>query len=298
MRRSLQFRSPIDVRRTLAPLRRGRDDPTMRLLPGAVWRATRTPLGPATIAVTAASADRVDAEAWGPGAAWVLERAPELLGARDDRSGFDPQHPVVRRIHERVPGLRIPRTGQVAEALIPTVLAQRVTGFEATRAYRQLVLRWGEPAPGPGGLVVPPPPELVATLPYYDLHVVGVEKKRADTLRRVAGMAHRLDRLADLPLPEARDKLRQVHGIGVWTAAEVALVALGDADAVSVGDYHLKHQISWALAGEERGTDDRMLQLLEPFAGHRGRVCRLVVTARLRPPRHAPRQRIQPLANR
>jgi 3-methyladenine DNA glycosylase/8-oxoguanine DNA glycosylase len=292
MRRSLRFRSSVDIRRTLAPLRHGADDPTIRLLPGAAWRATRTPEGPATLSL------EVTAEACGPGAEWALEHAPALLGSGDDRSGFRPAHPVVRRLHERAPGLRIPRSNQVVEALVPAVLAQRVTAFEASRSFRQLVVRWGEPAPGPGGLVLPPLPDLVATIPYYELHVIGIEKKRADTLRRVAGMAPRLETLAGEPLEDANRRLLAITGVGAWTVAEVALVAFGDADAVSVGDYQLKHEVAWALAREEQGTDDRMLQLLEPFAGHRGRVCRLIVTSRIRRPRHAPRQRIQPLASR
>jgi 3-methyladenine DNA glycosylase/8-oxoguanine DNA glycosylase len=86
--------------------------------------------------------------------------------------------------------------------------------------------------------------------------------------------------------------------VGLWTSAEVSRIALGDPDAVSVGDYHLKHLVSYALAGEERGSDARMLELLEPYAGHRGRVCRLLEVARVGAPRRAPRQAIEPIANR
>ena len=43
--------------------------------------------------------------------------------------------------------------------------------------------------------------------------------------------------------------------------------------------------VAWALAGEPRGTDERMLELLEPYAGHRGRVLRLLVMSGLAPPR-------------
>ena len=78
-------------------------------------------------------------------------------------------------------------------------------------------------------------------------------------------------------------------GLGPWTAAEVAVRALGDPDAVSVGDFHLKHLVSWALAREPRGTDERMLELLEPYAGHRAHVVRLLELSGLRPPRYGPR---------
>ncbi len=159
-------------------------------------------------------------------------------------------------------------------------------------------MRWGEPAPGPGGLRTGPAAETLAEIPYYDLHVIGIEKKRADALRRVGAHAARLDALTDVPLTEAKATMRQLPGIGAWTVAEVALSALGDADAVSVGDHNLKHIVCWALAGERRGSDSRMLELLEPYAPHRGRVCRLVMAGRVTAPRRAPRQRVEPIARR
>jgi 3-methyladenine DNA glycosylase/8-oxoguanine DNA glycosylase len=295
LRRALDLAAPLDLRSTLAPLRHGVGDPTIRLLPQEAWRATRTPDGPATLHLHLRG-DRLEAEAWGAGAARALHELPGLVGELDDRAGFRPRHRLIARLHHDHPGLRIPRTGRLFEALLPAVLEQRVTGFEAKRAYHQLISRWGEPAPGPPGLLLAPAPEVLAAVPYYDLHVLGVEKKRADVLRRVGAHAARLEPLAELPSLEAQARLRAIPGIGVWTAAEVALVALGDADAVSVGDYHLKHQVAHALAGERRGTDARMLELLEPYAGHRGRVCRLIVIAGIAPPRRAPRYSPQPIA--
>jgi 3-methyladenine DNA glycosylase/8-oxoguanine DNA glycosylase len=192
----------------------------------------------------------------------------------------------------------LPRTGRVLDALIPAVLSQRVTGFEAKRSYRQLVERWGRDAPGPTGLRLAPRPETIAELGYYDLHVIGMEKKRADALQRVCAHANRLEALATVAPLELRSRLEAIAGVGVWTSAEVARVVLGDADAVSVGDFHLKHLVSWALAAEPRGTDDRMLQLLEPYLGHRGRVCTLLESSGLSAPKYGPRQRIQPIAER
>jgi 3-methyladenine DNA glycosylase/8-oxoguanine DNA glycosylase len=237
-------------------------------------------------------------EAWGDGAPWALDAAPTALGVLDDRAGFAPSHPVVADLHRHADGLRLPRTQRVVEALVPAILSQRVTGFEARRSFRQLVERWGEPAPGPGGLRVPPAPDVVAELGYYDLHVVGVEKKRADTLKRACAHATRLEAAGALPSATLRERLEAVPGIGPWTSAEVARLARGDADAVSVGDFHLKNLVAHTLAGEPRGTDERMLELLEPFAGHRGRVCLLIETAGLTAPRYGPRQRIEPIAGR
>ncbi|MGK2949775.1 MAG: DNA-3-methyladenine glycosylase family protein, partial [Acidimicrobiales bacterium] len=171
-----------------------------------------------------------------------------------------------------------------------------VTSFEAQRSFRLLVERWGEPAPGPGGLTLLPSADQLAELGYYDLHVIGVEKRRADSLKRVSAHASRLDR--DLRSGDLRARLEALPGVGRWTSAEAARVAAGDADAVSVGDFHLKHTVTFALAGRERGTDDEMLELLEPFSGHRGRVCLLLELAGIHAPRRGPRRRIEPTALR
>jgi 3-methyladenine DNA glycosylase/8-oxoguanine DNA glycosylase len=284
-------RLPVDLRLTLGPLRRGTGDPTMRVEGGAWWRATRTPLGPAT-ARYAVEGAAVRVAAWGPGAEWCVDAAPELLGARDRLDGFRPDG-LVGELHRRLPGLRIPRSRAVFEAFVPSVLEQKVTGGEARAAYRGIVWAWGEPAPGPAGLRLPPTAATLAATPYWAFHRFGVEQKRANTVRAVASRADRLDATVDLLPAEAARRMRSLPGVGPWTAAEVAIVALGDADAVSVGDFHLPHMTSWALAGEPRGSDERMLELLAPYAGHRGRVLRLLAAAGLYAPRFGPRRAVR-----
>jgi 3-methyladenine DNA glycosylase/8-oxoguanine DNA glycosylase len=290
--------TPVDLRLTLGPLQRGAGDPTMRLAADGVWRATRTAAGPATVRL-AADGCTVTATAWGPGAEAALDGAPGLAGAEDDEASFDPAHPVVRGLRRRLRGLRIPRSGAVVETLVPSILEQRVAGRSARRSYAGLVRAHGEPAPGPGGdagMLLPPTAATWAGLPSWAWHRFGVERRRADTVRRVCAVAPSLDRLAALPPAAAGAALRSVPGVGAWTAAEVGTRALGDADAVSVGDFHLPHQAAWVLAGEPRGTDDRMLELLAPFAGHRGRVLRLIEAAGIVAPRFGPRAPIPDVA--
>jgi len=63
--------------------------------------------------------------------------------------------------------------------------------------------------------------------------------------------------------------------VGVWTEAETRSRAIGDADAVSVGDYHIPTLVGTTLIGQAV-DDDGMLELLEPYAGHRNRVVRMI----------------------
>lgn len=228
-------------------------------------------------------------EAWGEGAGWIVERAPAWVGALDDDSGFDPAPGLVRDLWRRHRGVKIPRTGLVTERIVPVILEQKVTGPEARRAYRRLATALAEPAPGPFGLSLPPHPDRMAELPYHAFHPFGIERRRAEVLRGVCARAAWLDEAAALSLDAARERIGALKGIGPWTVAEVARTALGDADAVSVGDYHLPNLVAWALAGEPRGTDERMLELLEPYRPHRGRVQRLLEVARIRAPAFGPR---------
>ena len=288
-RRVLTLDAPLDLRRTLGVHLRGSGDPTMRLAAGHVIRATRTADGPATIDV-AVRGDHLVAEVWGPGADRLLDGLPALVGLDDDRAGFVPgEHPLVAELDRRHRGIRLGRTRAVFEALMPAILEQKVTGTEAWRGFRGLVRRWGEPAPGPFGLRLAPPAAVVAAIPYHQLHPIGIERRRADLLRRVAARADRFEEIVTLPRDDAYRRLRAMPGIGPWTAAEVAVRALGDADAVSVGDFHLPNLVAFCLAGEIRGDDARMLELLEPWRGHRARVIRLLELSGLGPPAFGPR---------
>jgi 3-methyladenine DNA glycosylase/8-oxoguanine DNA glycosylase len=271
-------------------------DRTGRLADRQFWLALRTPGGPATLHLARDGAGLL-ATGHGPGAPWVLDRADAIAGLRDDVTGFAAlaeAHPLVRRLARTLPGLRFPATGQIFPRLLLAILEQKVTGQEAHRAYRQLIRHFGEPAPGPAELLLPPDPEAVAATAYWTFHPFGVEQKRAQTILRAAVAARRLEQCADSAA--ATRRLTAIPGIGPWTAAEVVRTAYGDADAVSVGDYHIPNRVAWALAGEPRGTDERMLELLEPFRGHRGRVCELLAAGGIGAPRFGPRMPIRSFA--
>ena len=322
---------PVDLSTTLGVLSHGRGDPTITVTRDQVWRATRTPEGPATVHYARAGS-QVLARAWGPGAEHELEALPRVLGAGDDPAGFAAgAHPVMVAAHRRFGlGWRVLSTHRVLEALVPAVLEQRVTGREASRAWADLVREFGEPAPGPvrsgpgrsgvggsgvgrsgaggsgaggsspegsgrrsPGLVVAPDGPGWASIPSWAWHQAGVDPGRARTITTVAGRADALERLSERPPGEAERALRSVPGIGVWTAAEVGVRAWGDRDAVSFGDFHLARAIVYALTGRTDGDDGQMAELLEPWSGQRARAVRLLqLHSGHRPPRRGPRATI------
>ncbi|HEX2771427.1 MAG TPA: DNA-3-methyladenine glycosylase 2 family protein [Micromonosporaceae bacterium] len=275
----------------------GTHDPCARFVGGTFWWSTRTPDGPATLSLHRAAGE-LHAAGYGPGAAWVVDRADAVAGLRDDLTGFTAlakAHPLVAKVSFDNRGLRLPAIGTLFPRLLRAIFEQKVTGKEAYRAYAATVRRFGSPAPGPlQPLWTPPDPAVIAATPYWVFHPFGVEQRRADTLRRAAAGADRLERCADAA--EATRRLTAIAGIGPWTAAEVVRVVYGDPDAVSVGDYHIPNMVAWALAGEPRGDDARMLALLEPFRGHRGRVCVLLEAAGRYAPRFGPRMPIRSFA--
>lgn len=297
-RTEMPLQAPFDLARTLGPLARGRHDPCVRLGRDTAWLALRRPGGPVSLWIQH-RAGRVVAEAWGPGSDDLAAWLPRLLGLSPGSavSGDlrDAPHPVIADLARRMPGIRIPATGAVLDALLPAILEQKVTGTEARRAWLGLIRVHGEPAPGTmsgpptGPLRLSPAPATLAALPYYAYHPFGIERRRADLIRAIAARADRWEAIADLPLHEAYARLRRVAGIGPWTAAEVGVRALGDVDAVSVGDFHLPNLVAWALAGEPRGDDARMLELLAPFAGRRALAMRLLESSGIRAPRYGPR---------
>lgn len=298
--RVLATPEPLDPVRTLSCLRRGTGDPSQRVTDdGAVWRATRTPDGPATVRVLARpGTGDVVAHAWGPGAAHILDGLPDLVGATDDPRGFAPDLTMLERLARQFTGWRVCRTRNVTEAIVAAVLEQKVTSTEAWRSWRELLWRFGDPAPEPpadwsegprpGRMRVPPAADGWRAIPVWEWHRAGVGPLRMRTIVRCVGVAGRLEETIELAPVEAARRMQAIPGVGVWTAAEVCQRAHGDPDAVSVGDYNLAKAVGWALVGRPLG-DDGMLEVLERWRGHRYRVTRLIEMAGIRPPRRGPR---------
>lgn len=280
---------PLDIRRTLALHRRGSGDPSFRFAPdGSVWKASHTPDGPGTMAITRRSGV-VTGHGWGPGAEWLLEHLPSLLGADDDPSALIAHDAVVAGLQRQAEhaGVRLGRTDRVWEALVPAILEQKVLGREAWRAWRYLVRRFGEPAPGPvdgpsADMRVPPPQHDWADIPSWEWHRSGIEPVRMRTIRGATA----------LDVERHHTKLTLLRGVGRWTESEVRCRAVGDPDVVPVGDYHVCKTVGQTLIGEP--VDDAgMLELLEPYAGQRYRVVRLIELYGTRPERRGPRMSVR-----
>jgi 3-methyladenine DNA glycosylase/8-oxoguanine DNA glycosylase len=296
---SVVFQGPARPLVTLSPLRRGSGDPCFVITrDGAIWKTSMMASGAVTARITTSARDVVDCEAWGDGAAEFADAVGALLGAADDATGFAPAEPMIAAAHRKAPYLRLGRTGRVLEALVPAVLEQRVAGADSFRSWRLLVTKFGAPAPGPAParMRVPPSAEVWRSIPSWEFHRANVDPGRARTIVGCAQRASSLERLTSRPAESARTALTSLPGVGVWTAAETTQRAFGDADALSIGDYHLAKVIGWTLLGHPI-DDAQMVELLEPMRPHRYRAVRLLeVSGLARNPRFGPRQAIRNLA--
>lgn len=288
----LDVESPVPL--TLAVTLRGlpttMSDPTCVVRGHSALKALHTPSGPSTVLIRQRGRHSATIAAWGPGAEAAARTAVGWLGIDDTFESFDPSpHPAVAAAARRRPLGRLGRFGGVVERLVPTIFGQKVIAKEAKRSYRRLVWRFGEPAPGWSEVRLPPSPDTLRSIGTHEFHRLGVERARADIVIRVAAQASRLDRLVDVEVDAAYRALRHVRGIGPWTVGTIGIEALGDPDAVPIGDYNVPSLVTHALAGERTGTDERMLELLEPFRGHRGRVVQILKRSGAGPSRRGPR---------
>jgi 3-methyladenine DNA glycosylase/8-oxoguanine DNA glycosylase len=296
----LRFEGPLDLAGTLFPLQQGPGlDPSLRLARDEIVRASVTPEGPATLHVRRpADPGWLLASAWGDGADWLLARARDLLGL-DDAAAPLPAGapPFVRTLARRAQGIRLVRTHRVVEALVPVVLAQLVSGAEAMRAWRNLVRSFSEPAPGPfDDLWLPLSAARLRAIPAAAFPACGALARQGATLHEIARRASRLEEAAAMDADAAERRLRAIPGIGVWTARSVLLNALGHPDVVPLGDYHLPRHVAFALTGDDGPADDaRLLALLAPYAGQRGRLARWITACAAMPPRRAPRAAMRPI---
>lgn len=313
----------VDLGQTFAPLQRGTTDPLFQAVTtpaGRVFWATAREQGVGLLARFSRTHSPdllapLKVELWevpepsrgqgGGRAASALEafasRLPGWVGERDRWSSFLASPPWgqlperLKRARAEAPGLRLPSVGLLSQNLLLAVSEQRVTGLEAMGGMRALLRQYGTPVPATGhpdqpeGMIVFPPPEAFAAIPDWAYHRAGFDRSRSSAMVNYAHRAASFERFAEAnPVGELARALHAVPGIGPWTIAETLQRYCGHPDAISVGDYHLAHHVTYAFDGT-RGDDARMLQLLAPYAGNRQRVISLIKAAGISEPRRAPR---------
>lgn len=276
------------VTTTFRAFRFGTIDPSVRITPDAAVMATHTLLGPAWVATDLAG--RVSMG--GPGAAVAEQRRPDPAGLRDDFQSLSPAHLVIDRLQHRFAPVRIGSSSDVYKASLTATLGQRITAAEAVNQWARICRAFSDSIDTPfGPLLAPPDPVRFAGMFPHQLHALGIEESRARTLIGIAKVfarpgTHQID--PTMALSRIR---MEVPRFGPWTQALVEAEALGNPDAVAVGDFHLKNVVAHALCGKPRGTDDEMIAALHPYAGQRGRVLMWLGLGGIVAPKFGPRRR-------
>jgi 3-methyladenine DNA glycosylase/8-oxoguanine DNA glycosylase len=200
--------------------------------------------------------------------------------AQDDLyTSFATEDLGIWRLHRSLPGLRLFRFPWLYDMTCSAILQQRIRTVDAMRDWRRITKRWGSQAPL--GLMAFPKAEVLAMIPAFELRAMDIDLQRAQTLLRFARESQFVPLKAHLDFAGLRQRLLRVVGIGPWTTETVLGYGAGDADAAIPGDLHLPRVVCYALAGEFHGTDERMMELLEPFSGHRFRIIRLLYASGL-----------------
>lgn len=294
---TIELAAPLDLEASLRILRMGGGDLTQRLDASHFWKATRTPEGPATLHLARTGPATFAVEIWGEGAPWLRPHVPGILGVHDDRAALDAllarlEPGLLHQLVERFEHRRLVRVPWLHEVVVQNILQQKVSSTQAFGGYRHLARFHGEPAPGPGELRLPVAPRLLAHLPADVFTSGGIDRQRAETLRAASLVYRRIDEMVGWSFADARARLGKVRGIGPWTVESVLLQAFGDPDALPLGDFHLPNTVAWGLAQEARADDARMVELLEPYRGQRGRITMLLEAGGYSAPRFGPRLRL------
>ena len=283
----LSATGPIDFLRSFALQNLGHYDPTASLDADCLQKVFATASGVCLVSLKR-TADGVEISCDGADADAVQAELAAALQAADNGAGFTPTHPVLARIDREQPGLRLVRVPWLFDIACSAVLQQRVRATEAMSDWRHIAERFG--SRHVSGRAVFPSARELAAVPVWELERLGLDAQRARTLIALAREIRMNPLHAAMTLPQLRGRLSRVPGVGPWTVEMVLGFGAGDADALPTGDLYLPHLVCYALAGENPGTDERMIELLEPYRGHRFRVARLLFGGKVEVPRvSAPR---------
>ncbi|MFC5863120.1 DNA-3-methyladenine glycosylase family protein [Acidicapsa dinghuensis] len=271
---------PVHFPRTFNLQRLGPYDPTTELHSDCFRKAFFYRGTPAAIEIIRSTKDEKRAlviRTHGDNADELLAETAADLQQEDGYAQFSTSDAGMQRLHRLLPGLRVVRVPWLYDMTCSAILQQRVRTVDAMREWRKIAYRYGTPAPL--GLHAFPSAEVLAAVPQFALESIGIDAKRAKTLLRFAREMRFVSLKPGMDFEQLRQTLLRVAGIGPWTTETVLGYGAGDTDAAIPGDLHLPRIVCYALAGEEDGTDERMMELLEPFRGHRFRIIRLITSA-------------------
>jgi 3-methyladenine DNA glycosylase/8-oxoguanine DNA glycosylase len=251
----------------------GRHDPSFRRIEERGWQTLRWVHDELCRVTIGCGASTLGVQIDGPAEALNAvgqEHARGLLGLHDPADWKLDLRDPMRPYQRARPGLRLVRAFWLYEGAVNVILSQRVSGREAVDNWGRLCRRFGEQREGLTSL---PSPGRMLSLSLAELASCGIEAKRARALKMAA------ERLRKVPPAELSGEgverlLEGCRGIGPWTRTLLRAQFWGDPDAVPLGDYGLPNLVCGALAGEREGDDCRMLELLEPYRGHRFRLIR------------------------
>ncbi|MGY1639908.1 AlkA N-terminal domain-containing protein [Geodermatophilus sp. SYSU D00703] len=177
----------------------------------------------------------------------AVARCRRLLDLDADPAAVDDvlaADPALAGLVASAPGRRVPASPDAAELAVRAVLGQQVSVAGARTLTARLLTAAGTPLPEPVGTLTHAFPR-PAALVEADLTAVGLTGARCRTVAALAAAldsgAVALDAGADRE--EAVAALRTVPGIGLWTAALVALRGLADPDVWLPGDLALRRSL-------------------------------------------------------
>lgn len=290
---TLPIVGPYDLGATLMVLTMGKGNPCLRHDDRRAQMTLDTPEGPVALAATHAG-DVLRVLGEGPGAGWIEPHLAAIFGLTDRLDGFEPEGRL-KRIADENRGLRLPRLPTLYARAVQVVLQQLITFRDACRGWRLLVQKHGEEFPGSGGLFYPPNAGTIGKLAVHQLMECDIAPKHARVILALSKQAAGLERLWDAGVdPDAVERVSRFllgqAGIGQWTVGYLRGAGMGDADAVVLGDYGHPHHVAYFFTGEERGDDEQMVRLLEPYRPHRFRTLLLLIQGAKAPPRRGPRR--------
>ncbi|MGA2243396.1 MAG: DNA-3-methyladenine glycosylase 2 [Verrucomicrobiota bacterium] len=176
-----------------------------------------------------------------PVSATVLERVKRLFDLGADPAAIAA---TLGPLAEGNPGIRVPGSFDGFEMAVRAVLGQQVSVAAAQTLAGRLALRFGAPLAVPGLLLnrIFPPPGRIATAAVDEFLRLGITRRRAETLMALAQAAaggHLLLEPAGR-LENTLGQLRQIPGVGEWTAQYIAMRALSWPDSFPHTDLGIK----------------------------------------------------------